>query len=117
MAIHIAAFFLSSLGVGSLPVGLMLIPFTRLSIFATRPAISVYIVQQASGSAHLAHSLYASIIQAGLAAGAGMGGILAETASGVRYHPLLAGGMIAIGIGAAMISFAHRANPAVRTNN
>ncbi|WP_338043590.1 hypothetical protein [Paenibacillus hamazuiensis] len=83
----------------------MLIGFIISSMFVAGPAVQTYFIQQAPQSANLVLSLNTSIIHLGLAAGAGAGGFMVSASSTVLYNPWLAGVIVTLGLGAALISF------------
>lgn len=89
-------------------VGIVLITVWMGSIFMNAPALQTYFIQQAPQSSNLVLSLNMSIIHLGLAIGAGAGGVIADSASTVLYHPWLASCTAALGLGAAIVSFSVR---------
>jgi len=113
-AAHVVALGLLPLVTASLGGGLALIALMVFAMFATAPAIQTYFIQQAPQSANLILSLNTSIVHVGLAAGAGMGGVMINATSTPLYNPWLAGGVIALGLGAALISFSRRAQTAAK---
>ncbi|MFM1655820.1 MFS transporter [Brevibacillus sp. B_LB10_24] len=103
--VHTAALALLPLFSNTAFIGFIAIAFIVLSMFAAGPAIQSYFIQQAPQSSNLVLSLNTSIIHLGLAAGAGAGGFMVNTASTLRYHPWLAAAILLFGIAAGMISF------------
>ncbi|HZG17818.1 MAG TPA: MFS transporter [Candidatus Bathyarchaeia archaeon] len=108
-AAHVVALGLLPLVTASVGGGLALIALMVFAMFATAPAIQTYFIQQAPQSANLILSLNTSIVHVGLAAGAGMGGVMINSTSTTLYNPWLAGGVIALGLGAALVSFSRKA--------
>ncbi|MBU5443664.1 MFS transporter [Paenibacillus sp. MSJ-34] len=106
MIVQIAALALLPLLTEVPLIGLMLVGFVMLSMFTVGPAIQSYFIQQAPRSSDLVLSLNTSTTHLGLAIGAGTGGLMADTASTLLYHPLAAGFIVALGLGAGLIGFA-----------
>lgn len=105
MIVHLVIVALLPLFSRSAPAALVLISLMVLAMFATGPALQSYFIQRAPQSSNFVLSLNTSVIHLGLAAGAGAGGVLAETSSTLFYHPWLAGISLALGLAAAFISF------------
>lgn len=91
-----------------LPIGLVLLTIWMMFIFMAAPGINSYFIQQAPQSSNFILGLNTSIIHLGMAIGAGLGGILVNSASTVLYHPWAASGTIALGLAAAIVSFSIR---------
>ncbi|OXM86985.1 MFS transporter [Paenibacillus rigui] len=105
MIIQVAALALLPLSSGMTWIGLILIGLIICSMFVGGPAIQSYFIQQAPQSSSLVLSLNTSIIHLGLAAGAGMGGLVINAASTVLYNPWMACLIVSLGLAAASISF------------
>jgi DHA1 family putative efflux transporter-like MFS transporter len=108
MIVDIVVVALLPLSSNSAAGALLLIAFMVLAMFVGGPALQSYFIQQAPQSSNLVLSLNTSVIHLGLAAGAGAGGVLVDTASTLAYHPWLTSSVLVIGLGAALISFSAR---------
>lgn len=103
--VHVAVLALLPLFAETVVISLVLIGLMVFSMFVTGPAIQTYFIQQAPQSSNLVLSLNTSIIHLGLAAGAGVGGVMVNATSTVLYHPWMASIIVALGLVAAFISF------------
>ena len=74
-----------------LPAPLLILFVWMFSMAVTIPSIQTFIIQQAPGSANLVLSFNTSVLHLGVAAGAGIGGVIVETTSTVAHQPLVAG--------------------------
>lgn len=110
--VHLAVVTLLPLLPNAPAPGLALLAIMALSMFATGPAVQSYVVQHAPDSANLTLSLNTSIVHLGLAAGAGGGGLLLESAGTLRFHPWMAGMALALALAAAFVSFSAGRRPA-----
>ncbi|MEC0368423.1 MFS transporter [Paenibacillus chibensis] len=106
LIMHVSALLLLPLFTGSLAAEIVLIGFIMFSMFMGGPALQTHVIKQAPESSSLVLSLNTSMIHLGLAAGAGSGGMLIERTSTVLYNPWLAGIVVTIGLGTALLSFA-----------
>lgn len=111
MIVHAAALLLLPLVAASLAGGLAAIGLVLFCMFAAGPAVQTYFVQQAPQASNLVLSLNTSIVHLGLAAGAGAGGAMIESASTVLYNPWLAGLVVLLGFAAGAVSFSSRKRP------
>jgi len=68
------------------------------------PAIQTYFIQQAPDRSNLVIGLNTSILHLGVAAGAGIGGLAAEAASSVQYHPWMASAAAVLSLIMAVVS-------------
>jgi len=89
-------------------VGLSLIALMVFTMFVAGPAVQSYFIQQAPRSSNLVLSLNTSIVHLGLAAGAGAGGLVVNSASTLAYHPWVAVTIVVLGLATAVISFTMR---------
>ncbi len=80
---------LPSLGAAAIPA-LAFLLLWMFSMALVIPATQTYFIQQAPDRSNLVLGLNTSILHLGVAAGAGIGGVAAEAAASVRYHPWLA---------------------------
>ncbi|MDQ6418437.1 MFS transporter [Paenibacillus sp. LHD-117] len=90
--------------------GLAILAVWVFSMFVVAPALQTYFIQEAPQSSSLVLSLNTSITHLALAAGAGLGGVAASSASSVFYHPWVASLTIGLGLIAAIVSFSIRQN-------
>ncbi|MEC0241063.1 MFS transporter [Paenibacillus dokdonensis] len=105
LILHVAALILLPLFSSSIITECLLIAIVMFSMFMGGPALQAHFIQQAPGSSSLVLSLNTSMIHLGLAAGAGSGGMLISRTSTVLYNPWLAGIVVALGLGTAVLSF------------
>jgi DHA1 family putative efflux transporter-like MFS transporter len=70
----------------------------------TIPAIQTYFIQQAPQSSNLILGLNTSVLHLGVAAGAGMGGLMVESTSTVLHNPWLASAAALISLATAFVS-------------
>lgn len=75
------------------------------SAWMTSPALQTYFIQQTPQSPDLALSLNTSVLQFGIALGAGMGGMIVNSTGTVINTPWLGGGIVLLGIVSAFVSF------------
>jgi DHA1 family putative efflux transporter-like MFS transporter len=85
--------------------GALLLIIWMASVFMNAPALNAYFIQQAPQSSNFVLSINTSIIHLGLAAGAGVGGVVVNAVSTVWYNPWLAGAAVVLGLLAAVVSF------------
>jgi len=104
--VHIAALSVLPLAAGSVPLGLGLIAIVMLAMFVSGPAIQTYFIRQAPHSASIAISFNTSFIHLGLAAGAGLGGVMAEGTATTLYNPWGASIVVALGLAAILAGLA-----------
>ncbi|WP_134686056.1 MFS transporter [Brevibacillus migulae] len=105
IVVNVSALALLPLFSDHFVLGVLLICVTLFSMFVTGPAIQTYFIQQAPQSSNLILSLNTSIIHLGLAAGAGMGGIMVNVTSTPLYNPWMGSFMVTLGLVAAIVSF------------
>lgn len=105
LLVHAAALALLPAFSSWLVPDLILIGVMMFAMFVTAPAIQTYFIQQAPESSDLVLSLNTSVTHLGLAAGAGMGGAVISATSTVLYNPWVAGPVVALGLGAAIVCF------------
>lgn len=86
--------------------GVTLVAAWSFAMSLSIPAILTYFIQQEPGSSNLILGLNTSILHLGVAVGAASGGALANAASTVVYHPVVAGSLSTFGLLAAAVSFA-----------
>ncbi|MDF2835740.1 MAG: major facilitator superfamily 1 [Paenibacillus sp.] len=103
---HVAALALLPLAAGSYLTGIGLIALVMLAMFVSGPAIQTYFIRQSKDSANIVISLNTSFIHLGLAAGAGLGGVMAEETSTLLYHPWGAGVVVALGLAVLLLGYA-----------
>ncbi|MEW9699519.1 MFS transporter [Paenibacillus sp. SI8] len=115
--VHVAVLALLPLFKDSIGIELLLIALMVLVMFVSGPAIQTYFIQQAPGSSELVLSLNTSIVHLGLAAGAGVGGVMVSATSTVLYNPWLASLIVALGLAAAIVSFSMRRKRVVELQN
>jgi DHA1 family putative efflux transporter-like MFS transporter len=87
----------------------MIVWFVALFMYA--PALQTYLIRQAPEASNFVLSVNLSVIHLGIALGAGAGGAAAESFSTVLYHPWIAGGLAAIALAAAVLSFRSGRSP------
>ncbi|WP_373863983.1 MFS transporter, partial [Paenibacillus agaridevorans] len=104
--VHIAALSVLPLAAGSVPLGLGLIAIVILAMFVSGPAIQTYFIRQAPHSASIAISFNTSFIHLGLAAGAGLGGVMAKGTATTLYNPWGASIVVALGLAAILAGLA-----------
>ncbi|WP_372633194.1 MFS transporter [Cohnella sp.] len=80
---------LPALGGAAIPA-LAVLLLWMFSMALVIPAIQTYFIQQAPDRSNLVIGLNTSILHLGVAAGAGIGGLAAEAAASVQYHPWMA---------------------------
>ncbi|MGG3641306.1 hypothetical protein [Bacillus gobiensis] len=71
----------------------------------TSPTLQTYFIQQTPESPDLALSLNTSVLQFGIAFGAGFGGLIVNSTGTVTNTPLLGGCLVIVGMIAAFASF------------
>jgi DHA1 family putative efflux transporter-like MFS transporter len=108
LAAHIIPLALLPLFNFTLAGGLAVITLWIFAMFMIAPAVQTYFIQAAPESSSLVLSLNTSIIHLGLAAGAGLGGVVVTSLSTVLYNPWVAGGAILLSFIAAIASFSMR---------
>ncbi|XEC96326.1 MFS transporter [Paenibacillus tarimensis] len=86
-------------------IGMALITVWFFSIFMNAPALQTYFIQQAPRSSNMVLGINTSIIHLGIAAGAGAGGLIAESTATVLHHSWIAGSIAALALMAAVFSF------------
>lgn len=108
LAVSVVSLAFLPLSTLSLVAGSGLITIWMLSMFMSAPALQTYFIQQAPQSSNLVLSMNLSIIHLGIAGGAGAGGLIVDSTSTVLYHPWIASLTVALGLAAALVSFALR---------
>ncbi|MCQ6557235.1 MFS transporter [Paenibacillus mendelii] len=103
--VHAAVLALLPLFAESMIIGLVLISLMVVSMFMAGPATQTYFIQQAPQSSNLILSINTSIVNLGLAVGAGAGGAMIEVNSTVMYNPWMASIVVALALVAAYMSF------------
>jgi DHA1 family putative efflux transporter-like MFS transporter len=103
--VHVVSLAVLPLFTEFLVIGLVLLALMISSMFVAGPAIQTYFIQQAPQSSNLVLSLNTSIIHLGLAAGAGVGGVIINAASTTLYNPWMACFIVLLGLAAAIVSF------------
>lgn len=83
------------------------------SNWMSSPTLQTYFVQQTPKTPDLALSLNTSVIQLGIALGAGIGGFIVNSTGNVTNTPYAGAFMVLLGIVAAWISFALQTKPSV----
>lgn len=81
------------------------------SAWMTSPTLQTYFIQQTPASPDLALSLNTSVLQFGIAVGAGFGGVAVNAAGSVAVTPWIGGGLVILGMIAAWISFSIQHTP------
>ncbi|WP_276355647.1 MFS transporter [Cohnella caldifontis] len=111
---------------GAMIVSLGMLPWSRTPVFAGEgwmivwfialftyaPALQTYFIRKAPESSNFVLSVNLSVVHLGIALGAGAGGIAIEAFSTALYHPWIAGGLAALALAAAVLSFASGRLPA-----
>jgi DHA1 family putative efflux transporter-like MFS transporter len=102
--IHVVALLLLPLAVDSFPLALTLLSLWIMSMFTLGPATQTYFIERAPQSSNLIISLNISVTQVGIAAGAGVGGMVVDWNETVLYNPLVAGIVLVLALVAATVS-------------
>lgn len=102
--IHVLALLLLPLAVHSFPLAITLLSLWIMSMFTLGPATQTYFIERAPQSSNLIISLNISVTQVGIAAGAGLGGLVVNWQDTVLYNPLAAGLVLVLALAAAALS-------------
>ncbi len=87
------------------------------SAWMTSPTLQTYFIQQTRHSPDLVLSLNTSVLQMGIALGAGFGGIVVNAVGTVAMTPWIGAGVVMLGIAAASISFSLRSSSGKQLKN
>jgi DHA1 family putative efflux transporter-like MFS transporter len=108
LAILVGSLALLPLFATFMTVGAGVIILWIFAMAMTIPAIQTYFIQEAPQSANLVLGLNTSFLHLGVAAGAGIGGIVVESTSTVLHNPWVASGAAALSLAMAVLSATRR---------
>ncbi|GIP31701.1 MFS transporter [Paenibacillus sp. J2TS4] len=108
LIIHAVALSFLPLLNGTMVSTIMIIAIWIGSAWMTSPTLQTYFIQQNPQSPDLALSLNTSVLQLGIAMGAGFGGIVVNATGTVTTMPWIGAGVVILALAAAAISFSLR---------